>query len=143
MKKYIVASYKDNGELVGYLNYFDSSTRNYTLDKTNVIFWHKKEDCVASDGERWLKIETTESGYYKIEEIEIEQPIINPCPLDEQLGELHTLLANCYHEFEKVSAFYEVQGILPLSVSHYRERTIPELKRFAELVSKKYHELKR
>ena len=70
-EKYIITSFKENGEFIGYLSAFSASGSNqFAPQMTQAIPFDNIEDCIYSDGQTWEHGRGGGGkGYYKIEKV--------------------------------------------------------------------------
>jgi len=68
--KYIIKSFKQNGEFIGFLSAYSASGMNqFAPQITQAILFDKKEDCIYSDGQIWELGRGGGKGYYEIEKL--------------------------------------------------------------------------
>jgi len=78
VNKYIILSYKEDGEFIGYLSAYTASGMNQFAPQSHqAIEFDKISDCIYSDGQTWELDKSGVKGYYKIEIIEVELDISN------------------------------------------------------------------
>lgn len=64
--KYIIQSFKENGDFVGYLiAYSKSGANQFASQQHQAIEFESEKDCIYSDGETWIQ-PNGDKGYYKI-----------------------------------------------------------------------------
>lgn len=67
-EKYVIASFRDDDEFVGYLSAFSPTGMNqFHPQITKAMPFSKREDCIYSDGQTWELGRDGGKGYYKIE----------------------------------------------------------------------------
>lgn len=81
--KYIIKSYKQDGEFVGFLSAYSASGANqFSPQSIQAIQFDSIKDCIYADGQAWeLDYGYGQKGYYKIETI----GVINIGDLDEYI----------------------------------------------------------
>jgi hypothetical protein len=68
--KYIIKSFKENGEFVGFLSSFSASGMNqFAPQSIQAILFDTEEECIYSEGQTWQEGRSDEKGYYKIEKV--------------------------------------------------------------------------
>ncbi|MBK7362895.1 MAG: hypothetical protein IPJ01_11405 [Micavibrio sp.] len=68
--KYIIKSFKDNGEFMGYLSAYSASGLNqFAPQITQAILFDKEEDCIYSNRQTWEFDRSGVKGYYEIEKL--------------------------------------------------------------------------
>lgn len=64
--KYIIKSFKENGDFVGYLSaYSDSGANQFAPQQHQAVEFESEKDCIYADGEAWEHL-NGDKGYYKI-----------------------------------------------------------------------------
>jgi len=68
--KYIIKSYKQDGEFIGFLSAYSASGANqFAPQSIQAIQFDSVKDCIYEDGQGWELGRSDEKGYYKIETI--------------------------------------------------------------------------
>lgn len=68
--KFIIKSFKENDEFVGYLSAYSASGMNqFAPQMIQAILFNTKEECIYSDGQIWEEGRGGGKGYYKIEKV--------------------------------------------------------------------------
>lgn len=68
--KYIIKSFKENGEFVGCLSAFSASGYNqFAPQLKQAILFDKEEECIYSNGQTWQEGRSDEKGYYEISKV--------------------------------------------------------------------------
>jgi hypothetical protein len=89
--KYVIESYKENGEFVGFLALFDATGRlDFSPQASDAYLFDTEKECIFLDGAKWELGRGGGKGYYKVVKIEKKVSKKPLTPMHELINELES-----------------------------------------------------